>query len=761
MMIGLLVLCAAAPVDVASLSAPVRIELDARSVPTITASDMLDATRGEGFIHARDRFFQMDMMRRFAAGEMAALAGRLVVDMDRQARVNRGRATCEAIYESLTSAEQSILLAYAEGVNAGLAAMEKNPPEYAMFGATMTAWTPVDSLLVNLSMTMTLTGSSDQELDAWPAHRYLSPEWLSFLLSPIDPRDRPMITGPDGAETLPPLPPAGTTIDPGEPPAGANPRRELPGSNNWAVAGSRTRDGGALMANDPHLLVTLPGIWYRIRMLWPDTDLMGLSLPGLPGVVIGTNGHVAWGFTNATIDRQDYVIVEVDPEDSSRYRVPGGWESFQDHEDVIEIAGGESEVFTSRWTRWGPVVKTDHEGRPIAVSWTALKPESVNINIVKMADARNVDDAVAVMRGWYGAPQNVVMADSSGRIAWVLSGWLPARRGFDGRSPVSWADGTRGWDGPLDESLRPVVIDPPDGVLYTANNRMVNAERARLLGHEWATPDRAERIGVLLGDRGELDESDMLEMQLDTAAPALELYRRMVLESVPEDHPDEMVRRAREWVATWNGRSDADQVGMGILDRYRRSTSRHVRRSLLTPLVEHGTAAAIMTPVPSGPIRFVLETQPEAHLPVGYDSWSDFNRRHFEDVVSEMVSSEDGLETPWGERNMSVVAHPLITALPPFLRDAMSIRQPQSGYWGSVRVASSRFGASARLVIDPAHPERAILQTPGGQSGHYDSPHWADFHDEWHRGEPTPLMPGATVKTIELVPGPAATTPSE
>ncbi len=734
-----------------SLDAPVTIEIDDRGVPTVMAADMLDAYRGEGYLHAHDRFFQMDMMRRYAAGEIAGLAGKLMVSTDRKNRIYRGRSTCEAIFNRLSKEEQSILEAYAEGVNEGLASLESVPTEYLMMRVEPEPWTPVDSLLVNLSMTMTLTRSSRIELQRWILHRDADPAWIDFLLTANDPRDRPMLKATEGPEAMPPLPsPAGEGDGPGnlddfdDPPSG-----EQPGSNNWAVAGSRTASGSALLANDPHLMLTLPTIWYRIRIEWPDVEMTGLSLPGLPGVIIGTNGSVAWGFTNATIDRQDYVIIEVDPDDPTRYRVPDGWEPFVVHEEMIQIAGGDPETLETTWTRWGPVVDEDHEGRPIAVSWTALLPEATNINVLGMANARSVQEAVDILRGWHGPPQNVLLADDQGQIGWILTGWLPSRRGFDGRYPVSWADGSRGWDGPLDESLRPVIINPEDGILYSANNRTVSLDRGRLLGEEWASPDRVERIVELLGDRTGLDESDMLAMQLDTRVPGLELYRNILLSAVPENHPDERVRMARSMVQDWNGCSDADQTGIRVLIRYRRQLDAAVRRHLMDAAGVQASGYSL----PEAPIRHVHEQLPVEHVPAGYESWQDLHRRLFEETVVSMAADEQGFDTSWGQQNTSEINHPLISALPSFMKNSMSVKLPQSGYWGSVRVTGRQFGASARMVIDPAHPERAILQTPGGQSGRHDSPHWMDFHMEWHRGDPTAMQPGEAVRTIELVPG--------
>ena len=740
------------------LADTVQISIDDHGVPTIVGSSMLDVVRGEGFMHARDRYVQMDMMRRYAAGEMAELAGANFLALDQSNRRFRGRAVCEEIFTSLSPREQAVLEAYADGVNMGLDSMESFPREYGVFGSDPRRWTPADSLLVNLSMTMTLTDSSEAELDRHEARRILPSEWIEFLLTPVDPRDKPMIPDVGGPAQLPPMPRAFPSDmkpdDPGEAPA----RQGVPGSNNWAVAGSRTAAGGALLASDPHLMITLPGIWYRVQLLWSAGDqtaeLTGLSIPGLPGVTIGTNGRVAWGFTNATIDRMDFILLEIDPDDPSRYKVPDGWESFEEFEEEIKVMGGEPETLNSRWTRWGPVVDSDADGSLIAVAWPALRPECVNINVIEMAHVSNVDDAVEVMRGWYGPPQNVLLADSDGRIAYVLSGWLPARRGFDGRFPVSWADGNAGWDGPLDESLRPVVVDPTDGVLYTANNRIAELEQSRLLGHEWGSPDRAARIDELLGDRVDLDEADMLAMQLDTAAPGLELYRDLVLESVSEAHPDEQVRRARQLVVEWNGTSDADQIGIGILNRYRRA----VNRNLKSYMVDAGDGASAMSlRVSEAPIRMVLEQQPKHLVPASHGDWSRVNREVFERVVAAMTAEEGGLETPWGERNQSFIAHPFAAVFPEWLRGNLVIEKPQSGYWGSVRVAGSRFGASARMVIDPARPREAILQTPGGQSGSWESPNWMDFHDDWQGGQPTPMMPGESSVRFELVPKPITT----
>ena len=525
-----------------------------------------------------------------------------------------------------------------------------------------------------------------------------------------------------------------------------------PGSNAWAVAGSRTADGRALLANDPHLGIRAPGTWYRMGFVFPvgstvgGDDMLwqyGLSLPGAPGIIIGSNGHVAWGFTNATLDAADLVLIETDPEDDSRYRTPDGWEPFGWQQEVVKVRGGETELRDVQLTRWGPVYTNDSAPWKLVRKWILTEPGAINLGVHGMLRARTVDDAVEVMRNFNGSPQNALIADADGRIAWVVTGRLPNRVGHDGTVPVSWADEGVGWDGWLDESDRPVIIDPDSGVLFSANNRMADLQTARRLGREWAEPERAKRIAQLLAASEPLDEGDMLAMQLDTKLEVLEPLRTRLIEIIPVNHPDQAIRRVRQQLIDWNGRADAQQVGLMALLQVDRILQAEALASLHS---EDGKTIDL----PSGPLRRAIAAESPTFLAPRYTNWDQAHMSALIQAVQELQAG-DSLEVPWGEVNRAKFDHPA-AGLAPWGIDTLNLpSHVQPGHPYAVRVAHPRFGASARFVVSPGHDDDGVLQTPGGQSGHFGSPHYIDYHEEWANGLPTEFLPGEIVYTHSLV----------
>ena len=258
--------------------------------------------------------------------------------------------------------------------------------------------------------------------------------------------------------------------------------RTNPGSNNWAVSGRLTRDGRAILASDPHLQLQLPGSWYRIRMEWPDHDLVGLSIPGIPGIVMGSNGHVAWGFTNLTGDLQDIIALEIDPEDPNRYRTADGWKPFGVIKERIEILGEDPFELDLKTTQWGVVNATyrDKNGteRSGVREWAALNPELVNLNSLKVEDARNLEEALDVLASWNGPPQNAVVADSEGNVGFTVTGFLPDRGRKDGRAPYGLWDGTASWT-TRDSIDRPRLSGEDVDYVFSANNRTVDQKQAK------------------------------------------------------------------------------------------------------------------------------------------------------------------------------------------------------------------------------------------------------------------------------------------
>ena len=737
------------PIEIEGLGNSALIELDENAVPTIIADSQLDAFSGQGFAHASDRFFQMDLMRRQAAGEISALVGPFAIGFDKPRAVLRRRALATRILSELPVKEQAMLRRYTAGVNAGIASFASPPVEYATLAAPMQPWIPEDTILVQITM-MDMLERHDGGERSITALRNLVPrdyaDWLMMQVGEFE----ALLIEPESPESIPAPPPA-SMIDvrkqasthsllpfPAERPAAL-------GSNNFAVAGSRSSDGRAILANDPHLRITAPSTWYRCRMEWPEHELTGLSLPGVPGIVIGTNGHVAMGMTNTTGDFRDNVIIEVDPEDASRYRVGDGWEPFDVEMVAIKVRGEEDLELESRWTRWGPVLGEDDQGRPLAELSVAWQPGAVNFTLHEMADAKTVEDAIRVARRWYGPSQNVLVADKEGRIGWALSGWLPNRRGYDGLEPVSLADGTRGWFGPLPEDERPMVIDPESGFLFTANSRTVPLGASSRIGNKFANPCRSYRIRQRLRELDDATELDLLDIQLDEFAQLLVPYRSLYLEglkALPESPARENLIAI---VTAWDGNASEETLAVVPLDSFRDNLLGETRAALLESFQGKYRQRA-MRAIRENAILAGFKTRPANLLVDGKAGWSS--------LLASAAEQTLKFEQPpvWGEANRSNFKHPLAIASP-LLGDGFSLpSNSQSGYHGAVRVALPLAGASARIVVSPGHLDDAILQTPGGQSGDPFSPHYSDLHQVWAEGSPSPLLPGKAQRTITLLP---------
>ncbi|MCP4833855.1 MAG: penicillin acylase family protein [Phycisphaera sp.] len=750
------------------LGQEVRIELDHRAVPTIEATDPLDVHSGLGWMHGRERFFQMDIARRSAAGELAALIGPAVVAMDRDAAMSRRREIARRIVGSLPDSERTLLAAYVRGVNAGIASLDESPIEYRLLNASPKAWNAEDSMLVVLSMFDQLQRSGDQEPAVFELRNRVDPGVSEWMLS-VPGRWDALLVPSRTAESTPPSPPGldrdRTSVDPAlrRRLASALPRpvEHQPGSNSFAVAGSRTRDGRAIVANDPHLAYFAPGIWYRAGLRWPGVDAIGLTLPGVPGLPVGSTDSLAWGLTNTTGDFEDLVIVEIDPDDPSRYRVEDGYEPFDDQVVTIEVAGARNVELTSRFTRWGPVLDSLPDGRPIALLRACDQPGAVDLGVVDLLETRDLDTALDVAAAWGGPSQNVLLADRQGRIGWTLSGFIPDRRGYDGLSPVTHLDG-RGWFGPLPERERPRLSDPSSGILFTANNRLVPLPAANRIGKVWADGGRAWRIRADLEAIETIGELDLLAVQLDETVQRFLPYRDLLIDSLGSLDPSVPGRDdTLALVQTWDGRASMNDTATPVVESFRRVLQSNVRAMLLQrfapspepldPAENRGRLEAASA-IRSATVLAALE----GHDPrvASETEWRALLEEAAQTAIA--IHIEDP-ETPWSERNRSSARHPLGQAHP-LVGDRFDLPAvPQPGHWGAVRVQARGFGASARFIAAPGHLDDGILTTPGGQSGRPGTPHYDDLHSSWAAGAASPLLPGSPVRSWILVP----TSPSD
>jgi penicillin amidase len=733
----------------AGLAAPVVVERDAVGVPTLRGEGRVDVARALGFVHAQERFFQMDLMRRRAAGELAELLGASAIDVDRYHRVHRMRERARRVVGEASPNELAVLSAYVEGVNAGLATLDGPPFEYLLMRSNPAPWRAEDSVLVVFSMFFELNDDRGALESARGLVRdVLHPDLAEFLSPAGTEWDAPLF----GAALVPAPIPGPGVVELGTP---SSARLELEleadiGSNNWAVAGAKTRDGGALLANDMHLGHTVPNLWFRAVMSFGKKRLVGVTLPGTPSLVAGSNGDIAWGFTNTGGDWVDLVEIESDPRDPDRYRTPSGVIPFEIHRETIAVRGEAAVELDVRETVWGPVIDQDHRGRARALRWIAHDPSGVNLRLGVLEETTTVREALTIAPTVGIPPQNFVVADRQGSIGWTVAGRIPRRIGFDGSVPGSWASGERAWGGFLAAEEYPRLSNPPSGVIWTANARVVEGEMLQKMGDGgYALGARAKQIRDSLLALESATEKDMLVIQLDDRALFLERWRELFLE----------VARSSESLADlekvldrgWTARASIDSAGYRAVRDLRRAVFQEVIGTLTA---EASRADPRFRPGQlrqwEGPLWQLVSERPAHLVPPPYESWEEWLRA----IVSETAASwPRPLEKrTWGEANSSAITHPLSPGLPFLSRFLDAKSRPLPGHTDMPRVQGPSEGASERLVVSPGREAEGLFHMPGGQSGHPLSPYYLAGHEDWEEGRATPLLPGTTVLELTLIP---------
>jgi len=778
---------------VPGLTAPVTITRDGLGIPTIRARSRVDAARATGFLHAQDRFFQMDLARRRAAGELSALVGARALPLDREIRLHRFRAVARRTVELLGGHDRAVLDAYAGGVNAGLEALGAPPFEYLVLRQMPARWTPEDTVLVILSMFVTLQDDEGSYEATLATMHDVLPAPMAEFLAPLGSEWDAPIVGP--AFAVPPIPgPEVYNLRAKRRNAPRRPRdeEERPdfqrvffdgrhrhrdtgrpfdddgalGSNSFAVAGRLTTNGAALLANDMHLTIRVPNTWYRASLEWPDPStpemphrMTGVMLAGVPAVVVGSNTHIAWGFTNSYADWSDIVLLEVDPSRPNQYRTPDGWRTFERHDEVIEIAGDAPDRQEVRWTIWGPVLEPDHRGRPRAYRWVPHAAERLAVSITPLETVRTLDQALDEANG-VGAPgQNIVVVDRSGRIGWSVYGSIPRRIGIDGRLPASWADGTRGWDGWLDDAEYPRVIDPANGRLWTANARMVDGQMlARLGDGSYEIGSRARIIRDRLMARERFAARDLLAIQLDTGADFLMRWRTLLLETLtPDAVGTDAGRTALRDILDrgWSGQAAADSAAYRMTRAFRELLSERITAFVLAECYDADPAFDYRAIRRRDAAIWRLATEQPPHLlDPQYATWQEMLLDAVDDTIAQAMRNHRGTlrDRIWSEYNQVAYRHPLSPAIPFAGRWLDMPQSPLPGDLYTPRVHWGAIGASERMVVSPGLEAEGIMQMPTGQSGHPLSPFYANSHAAWLAGDPTPFLPGPAVHTLNLVP---------
>jgi penicillin amidase len=758
-----------------ALSAPVRITRDARGVPTIEAADRADLAFATGFLHAQDRFFQMDLSRRLAAGELAELFGNVAVDQDRQTRIFRFRSVARAVVNAATPAQRRVLEAYARGVNAGLADLAGRPWEYWLLGQTPAPWLPEDTVLVVDAMWWDLQGNGlrrevlRREINARLGGPDCAAGWkcaLGFLYPPGTKWDAPV--APDAVVAARPPVPDATVLnvrDSGSTPAssGAEVRTPAAGSNNWAVSGRLTATGAALVANDMHLGQRVPPVWYHARLkvaahgAQAALDLNGVTLPGAPLLVAGSNGQIAWGFTNSYGAWLGVRPLPCDPRGTHELLTPQGQLTLSVEQETIRVHGGPPVELEVKSAAPGLLLRVDPKQHTCWFgSWLAQVPEATNLNLIELEHAGSVAEALA-LAPMIGIPhQNAVVGDAQGHIGWSIFGRIPEDTG---------PERTRGLPEWTTAADHPKIFDPPQGLLWTANARVASDPRQlKLIGGDITTLgaeyDLGARAGQIRDDLlalpGHATPADMLRIQLDDRAVFLGRWRTLLLGLLDAHSVQGHPRRAqfRALIEQWRPEASVDSVGYRLVRTYHDRTEQAVWDMLLTALHVPTDDTSWAPAQFEGPLWQLVTSQPLHLLAKTYPGWPEFLQAQVDSTIAELdTDCAELTRCTWGARNVVRIRHPLSRALPSWLGsflDMPTVELP--GDHDMPRVQDGAFGPSERFAVSPGHETEGYLVIPGGQSGHPLSPYYRAGFLEWARGETLPFLPGPAQHTLTLTP---------
>ncbi len=757
------------------LSAPVQVQRDALGIVTINAANEADMARALGYVHAQERYFEMDLLRRTAAGELAGLFGAVAIDTDRKHRVHRIRARVTRHLDQFAGDRMAVLQAYTDGVNAGLAALDVRPWPYLVLRQRPRPWEIADSALVGYAMYFDLQDSTNgRELALWKMQQVLPPALFKLITHDGSSWDAPLDGEPRGDAVLPAASQVNlrTLAFPDPADSVAKDEAGTPGSNNWAVSGALTEDGRAIVADDMHLGLRAPNIWFRARLRYRDAlapggkvDISGFTLPGLPAVVVGSNTHVAWGFTNAYGDWADWALVTP----CAGNALKSGCETPVEYVETIEVAGREALQLIVKETQWGPVLHQQPDGRLLALRWLAHLPGAVQVSLADMARAGNIGSALAIADRVAIPAQNMVIGDRDGHIAWRLLSAVPERAAgcdatapFDRTNPGAARDKESlaskptvecaPWD--ANPAGAPRRVDPASGRVWTANSRVVDGQDlARLGDGGYALGARAQQIRNRLMGRERFNEKDLLAIQLDDRAVFLERWWKL-MQREAKAAPGSPVAAMFDEAGDWHARASTGSTSYRAVRAWRLAVHERIAEGLTAPA---RAALGKEFEVPSMPqlegVVWPLLVQRPAHLlPRRFDSWDALLQDAARDVHEEFgrVAAED---RTWGARNTARICHPLAGALPALFKHSLCMpANPLRGDANMPRVQGPSFGASQRMVVSPGHEDEGIAHMPGGQSGNPLSPFWGAGHDDWVHGRASPFLPGVTRHTLSLKP---------
>jgi penicillin amidase len=777
-------------ISLPGLQKDVIVERDHWGVPHIRASSVEDMAEAQGYVMAQDRLWQMDLLRRVSRGQLSEILGSATINIDKQFRtLGLGRAA-ERDYGLVDPTTRDVFEAYSRGVNHFIEQHSSELPiEFTLLKYKPAPWSPTDTLVISGYMYETLTDSWEEEIDRAKVTGKVGADRARELFSPDAAMDHFVVGDPnianDGSQRTH-LDPDGDDDDDDdddmEPdgvlkasaPNSADPNtaaraesspdlttalansvvgyirdsqneiRHSLGSNNWVVSGDHTATGKPLLANDTHLELSIPPIWYEIHLTAPGWNVKGFTLPGAPLVVIGHNDHVAWGFTNNGADVQDLYVETFNPANADEYSVNKKWVKAQTIDEVIKVKGRPDEHLPIVITRHGPIVRRE-DGKSYALRWTATEPGGL-FNVYNwLGKAENWDEFRNSIKKVWGPGQNAVYADTQGNIGYVMSARVPIRKKGHGEVPVPGDTDDYEWTGYIPFDQLPQSFNPDSGLIATANARVVGPVYKPYLTDRWEEPYRTARIYDLLRDKHDLRPTDMLKVETDTYSyPHVFLADQLISAAKTVTPQDDRTKKLIEGLKDWNGIADADSSEVSFLVQFRREAL----KLLLEPYLGADTNLYRWRSMTF--LQKTLTDRSPKWLPIAYKSYDAVLIAAADRTVAKLAADSKSArieDWQWKNFNALDMLHPI--GREGVLKKMLSISgKPQSGTNYSVRAATPHHGPAMRFVANTADWDQSILLIPAGQSGQPGSSHYSDQFDYWYEGRPiyAPFSDAAELK---------------
>ncbi len=733
--------------QLAGLAREVVVVRDKSGVPHIEAKSLKDAVYSLGYIHAQDRLWQMETNRRIGAGRLSEVLGKSAISKDKFLRTLGVYKAAERTYAALDDDTRDLMQTYADGVNAYLENRSGAlPPEFLILGFEPEPWKVTDSIVWTKMMAWDLGKNWGQEIERMRLMKRLSPQKVTEIMPPY----------PGEANT--PLPRFDDVYKSAMKAAdnlfamAPEPLPEGAGSNNWVVSGKLTNTGKPLLANDPHLGLAAPALWYFAHIKTPDISAIGATLPGVPAVILGRNEKIAWGFTNTGPDTQDLFIEKINPDNPAQYKTPTGWQDFEVREEIIEVKDDDPVIIKVRKTRHGPILsdalasseKYLSNGYALAFAWTTLQDGDLTASsAAKMMRATNWEEFKTAIRDFTSPQQNMVYADVEGNIGYYAPGRVPIRHPDNevkGRLPVPGWEAKYDWQGFIPFEELPQVFNPERGYHYTANEKIVPNHYPHFITGDWTLPYRAKRIS----DRLEQEDTHSVQSFIDLQSDVQSLMAKEFLEILLTTKPkDDKSRQALTLLSIWDGSMTKNGPTPLIFNGWMRELYREVYADELGDIFEQ-----YWKPRPNFIAR-VLKAENE------HQKWCD----NISTVVVESCASvlqnslasalidlsvrygDDMLEWHWGDAHFAHSDHLPFTHIKP-LAWLFDIKVPSMGDTYTVNVGRNRLkdekqpfanthAASLRAIYDFSDLNNSLFIHSTGQSGNILSPLYNDMADDW------------------------------